>query len=122
MDLQIMHLGLRVGQDALLMSLDARTALPVMDIASVLAVRGSTVSKMLDKLEASGLVIRSADSADGRRTLVQLTTAGVEMRSRIREVWLAFDGDLRLEAGPDLNLVHLQQIEGLLRKRLDRLR
>lgn len=122
MELEVTHLGLRVGQDALLMALDARTPSPVMHIAGALAIRPSTVSKMVDKLESAELVVRSTDSADGRRTLIRITPAGVAMQARIREVWLTFDGELRREAGPSLNLAHLQQIEGLLRKRLDRLR
>ncbi len=51
-----------------------------------------------------------------RRTLIQLTPAGVAMQARIREVWLTFDGELRREAGPSLNLATFATIEGPLEK------
>jgi DNA-binding MarR family transcriptional regulator len=48
----------------------------VKDIAMILELEHSTVSRMLTEAEADGLVARSTDPADRRRTIVELTDDG----------------------------------------------
>ncbi|MEW5684989.1 MAG: MarR family transcriptional regulator [Pseudomonadota bacterium] len=46
----------------------------------------STLSEMVDHLEAKGFVRRDADSADGRRTFIWLTTEGREVLAEEMQV------------------------------------
>ena len=48
----------------------------VKDIAMILELEHSTASRMLTEAEADGLVVRSTDPADRRRTIVELTADG----------------------------------------------
>lgn len=46
------------------------------EIASVLEIHASTLSGILARLEAGGMIARKADPADGRRFIFRLTAAG----------------------------------------------
>jgi DNA-binding MarR family transcriptional regulator len=48
----------------------------VKDIAMILELEHSTASRMLTEAEADGLVVRSTDPSDRRRTIVELTEDG----------------------------------------------
>jgi MarR family transcriptional regulator, organic hydroperoxide resistance regulator len=54
--------------------------LSVKQIASALQLDSATLSPMLKRLEALGLITRSRSAADERQTDVELTPAGVELR------------------------------------------
>jgi MarR family transcriptional regulator, organic hydroperoxide resistance regulator len=56
------------------------TPLSVKQIASALQLDSATLSPMLKRLEALGLITRSRSAADERQTDVELTPAGVELR------------------------------------------
>jgi DNA-binding MarR family transcriptional regulator len=60
-------------------------AMRVSDCASRLGLDASTVSRQIKQLEDKGIVERTPDPADGRASLVQISTAGSEvMRSAFR--------------------------------------
>ena len=92
--LLLADIGLHPGQDQLLDRLDPLAPVSVSALAEQLAVRPSTVSKMLDRLIEKGLVARSANSADARRTMVQLTADGERVQATVRGVWQRLEVDL----------------------------
>lgn len=57
-------------------------------VAEYLAVRPSTMSQMIDRLQLAGLVDRVADEHDARIRLVHLTSAGEAMVTQLRNVRL----------------------------------
>ncbi|WP_102140939.1 MarR family winged helix-turn-helix transcriptional regulator [Mycobacterium hubeiense] len=64
----------------------SENALSVKDIASALQLDSATLSPMLKRLEALGLITRSRSSTDERATDVVLTEAGVQLRRRALKI------------------------------------
>src|SRR3954465_4640351 len=56
--------------------------LTVKDIAAALQMDSATLSPMLKRLEALGLITRARSAADERATDVTLTRAGIQLRRR----------------------------------------
>lgn len=63
-------------QEHLLHVLKRNPSINQKDLAEKFRVRPQTLGEMLTKMEESGLVVRKKDPADGRATLVELTSAG----------------------------------------------
>lgn len=68
---------------------DQRCPLSVKQIATTLQLDPATLSPMLKRLDALGLVTRTRSSADERSTDVELTEAGVTLRDRALAVPVA---------------------------------
>ncbi|MEX6507390.1 MarR family winged helix-turn-helix transcriptional regulator [Jiella sp. M17.18] len=94
LSLLLAEAGLHPGQDQLLDRLDIHNPVNVSTLADQLAVRPSTVSKMLDRLIDKGLVRRTASNSDARRTMVQLTAAGEQAQAEVRSIWRRLETDL----------------------------
>jgi DNA-binding MarR family transcriptional regulator len=60
--------------------------LSVKDIAALLQMDSATLSPMLKRLQAQGLITRSRSTTDERTTEVQLTTKGRRLRQRALKV------------------------------------
>ena len=123
--LLLSEIGLHPGQDQLIDKLDAKRLVSVSALAEQLAVRPSTVSKMLDRLVDKGLLERSANDADARRTMVGLTAKGVEAQTDIRAVWNRLEQDLTGHFSlDDLRTLDrsLVRTDALLTQKLRRLR
>jgi DNA-binding MarR family transcriptional regulator len=63
-----------------------RPALSVKQIAVALQLDSATLSPMLKRLEALGLITRTRSALDERATDVELTAAGADLRSRALEI------------------------------------
>lgn len=61
---------------ALLVALDARGALSVVELADLVGRDHTTISRQLAKLESIGLIERHANHADGRSRTAQVTNKG----------------------------------------------
>lgn len=61
---------------------DRRSALSVKQIAAALQLDSATLSPMLKRLDALGLISRRRSAADERSTAVELTRAGQALRKR----------------------------------------
>ncbi len=123
--LLLAQIDLHPGQDQLLVRLTPGESVSVSALAEQLAVRPSTVSKMLDRLIEKDLVLRESNSRDARRTMVTLTSSGEAAKQRVRALWMR----LETELGNSLDekergamLASLQQVDQLLSARLRRLR
>ena len=67
----------------------AGEALRVSDLANLLDVERSTVSRRVTELVGLGLVTRHVDPDDRRAAVLQLTKAGQRAIGRIQHAWLA---------------------------------
>ncbi|MGE0553422.1 MAG: MarR family winged helix-turn-helix transcriptional regulator [Gemmatimonadales bacterium] len=67
-------------QATVLAHLDRRDGITITELAAVMEVALPTMSLMVTRLEADGLVRRERDSADRRRTVVRLTVTGERLR------------------------------------------
>jgi DNA-binding MarR family transcriptional regulator len=72
----------------------------VSDLAALLDVERSTVSRRVTELVALGLVDRAADPDDGRAAALTLTRAGQRALTRIQDAWYHTLADLTAEWDP----------------------
>jgi DNA-binding MarR family transcriptional regulator len=82
---------LPVGQAAVLARLDREGPASTSDLAAAERMRPQSMAETVRELEAAGLVSRRPDPGDGRRALVELTPAGLEILLATRaerEGWL----------------------------------
>lgn len=80
------------GQFSALGSLDLAGALSPRELADAERVRPPTITKIVARLEAEGLVQRSPHPTDGRQVLLAPTEQGravLQQARRAREAWLA---------------------------------
>jgi MarR family transcriptional regulator, organic hydroperoxide resistance regulator len=83
--------GLHAGQDLLLKSLSRTNGQTMGSLAADLGVRPPTITKMVTRMEAQGLVVRQASGFDNRLNLVHVTPAGEALLARIDEAWRKAD-------------------------------
>lgn len=74
--------GLDIGRWRVLMCVQPGQARSVSEIAELAIVKLPTMMKLIQRMEAEGLVSCEARLSDGRVTDVTLTTAGLEARAR----------------------------------------
>lgn len=72
------------------------------DLAERVSLSSSAATSMVDRLERRGLVVRTADPVDRRKSLVRLTPVGAETALRVRN---RFGFALELLADHDLDAV-----------------
>lgn len=80
---QLAALGLHPGQDALLRLLWVEDDQRQAQLAESLQVEPPTVTKMLQRMEAAGLVTRRGDKTDGRVSRVKLTAKGKRLQPKV---------------------------------------
>ncbi|MFF9491863.1 MarR family winged helix-turn-helix transcriptional regulator [Streptomyces flaveolus] len=105
------ELGLTYPQYLVMLVLWERGELPVKKLGGHLRLDSGTLSPLLKRLEAAGLVHRERSARDERSVRVRLTEEGVALRERAAEV------PRRIAAATGLDLTEVQD----LRSRLDRL-
>lgn len=77
-ELALKNIGLDVPRWRVLMSLRGREVLSVSEIADHAIVKLPTMTKIIQRMQADGLVVSQQSAADGRVTEVRLTSAGRE--------------------------------------------
>ena len=125
MGIRLADLGLHQGQDELLIALEMDKPVSVSALSEKLFVRPSTVSKMLDRLCAKGLVERMPSPQDARLTLVKLTRDGQGVKTDVRLLWDMIEVELAGKMAPDgkdTMMGALGTIDGIIGSRLMRLR
>lgn len=83
---QLDRLGLTYTQYVTLLALFEQDGVTVSQLGARLLLDSGTLSPLLKRLQALGLVERRRDSEDERRVSVHLTRAGQDMRPRIAEM------------------------------------
>ncbi|HEY4351468.1 MAG TPA: MarR family transcriptional regulator [Paraburkholderia sp.] len=86
MDAALKELNIKAQHSGILMSLLRGTCTTPASLARHLSVDTGLMTRILDKLEALGLLIRSRDMADRRVVNLQLTPVGRTAALRITEV------------------------------------
>ena len=80
-------LGLHPGQEILLLTLDACGPRTQAQLAAASGCEPPTITHSVRKLEAAGLVVRSASTADGRVMIVALSDRGRALLPQLRATW-----------------------------------
>jgi len=79
-------LGLTYPQYLVMLVLWEHDAIPVSDIGTHLQLDSGTLTPLLKRLQANGLLRRERDKADERRVLLHLTAAGRALKARAAKV------------------------------------
>lgn len=79
-------LGLTYPQYLALLALWERDGLTVSELGDRLFLDSGTLTPLLKRLEAAGLVSRLRDTADERRVLIRLTADGRRLKARARHI------------------------------------
>jgi DNA-binding MarR family transcriptional regulator len=93
--------GPPVGQMAVLGRLDREGPASISDLAAADRMRPQSMAQTVHELQSAGLVSRRPDPADGRRSFVELTEAGLQTLKATRaqrEDWLTRTLDRELDA------------------------
>jgi DNA-binding MarR family transcriptional regulator len=79
--------GLYAGQERVLLELSKQDGLTQSQLVETMCVQPPTVSKMLDRMEKTGLVERHPDAEDSRVTRVCLTDQGRNLNEDVCALW-----------------------------------
>ena len=123
--LKLAEIDICAGQDQLLAAFHGSNRVSISTLAHAVAVRPSTVSKMVDRLIEKGLMLRLRDPDDARTTLVELTPLGLHQQRLVADIWRAVELDLTksLQVAEINNLRgELEKVDGLLIAKMSRLR
>jgi DNA-binding MarR family transcriptional regulator len=72
-------------QLSVLATVARRGPIRISEVAEVEGVNPTMLSRIVAKLEAAGLLGRTADPSDGRAAHVEITPAGAELHARLRD-------------------------------------
>ncbi|HET7497207.1 MAG TPA: MarR family transcriptional regulator [Candidatus Eisenbacteria bacterium] len=92
--------GVNTREAHLLSYLRSYEPCAVGDLLRVFGQRPSTMTSLLDRLDAQGLVQRVPGTEDRRRVILRLTRKGRGTADRIRECLAAFEARVRAHADP----------------------
>jgi DNA-binding MarR family transcriptional regulator len=81
------RIGLHPGQETVLKVLADQDGQSMSELAAALAVQPPTVTKMISRLGAQGLVTRQVSASDGRLARVYLTDAGRDRVAAVDAAW-----------------------------------
>lgn len=88
------ELGLYVGQEVFLHSLWEQDGLTQSQLVEQMCVQHATISKMVDRMEKTGLVTHQADAEDSRVTRIFLTEQGKNLEEPVRDIWDELEAQL----------------------------
>jgi DNA-binding MarR family transcriptional regulator len=88
---RLAQLGLHPGQEVILMHLWREDGQSQKQLAARLGVQPPTVTKMLQRLESSGIVERRASNTDGRSVNAFLTRRGRDLEPQVQAIWAQMD-------------------------------
>ncbi|MGP2435776.1 MarR family winged helix-turn-helix transcriptional regulator [Streptomyces sp. JW3] len=94
-------LGLTYPQYLVLLVLWERDSISVRDLGAALQLESSTLSPLLKRLEAAGLLRRERRADDERSVAIRLTEAGAALQERAAEVPLAIGDAMGLTPEQD---------------------
>ncbi|MFJ7078020.1 MarR family winged helix-turn-helix transcriptional regulator [Streptomyces sp. NPDC098781] len=95
------ELGLTYPQYLVMLTLWERDAISVRDLGTTLQLESSTLSPLLKRLEAAGLLRRERRPDDERSVALRLTEAGAKLRDRANTVPLAIGDAMGLTPQQD---------------------
>src|SRR5205823_1252575 len=83
--------NLYVGQEMLLKCLWNQDGLSQKEIADLMGIQAATATRMVIRMERSGLVVRQTELEDQRVSHVYLTELGRSLQSAVEDGWMAIE-------------------------------
>lgn len=102
------------AQAFLLCRLFEKNGMTQSEIAQQLSVQGATITKMLQRMEETGLVTRRRDSDDNRLVRVYLTDAGQDKERAINQQFTNLEEAIFVGIGPEDRLVLRRLLQQIL--------
>jgi MarR family transcriptional regulator, organic hydroperoxide resistance regulator len=110
-------LKLHPGQETILMQLWREDGQPLKTLAQRSGIQAPTATKMLQRLEASGIIERRASSSDGRSVNAFLTQYGRDLEPQVHAVL----GQLETRITTHLSAAEFETLQTLLERVLGNL-
>ncbi|MFD5617324.1 MarR family winged helix-turn-helix transcriptional regulator [Streptomyces yangpuensis] len=104
------ELGLTYPQYLVMLALWDRDSVSVRELGAALQLESSTLSPLLKRLEAGGLIHRERRADDERSIAVRLTRAGSDLREKARTVPAAIGEAMGLTPEQDATAKHLLRL------------
>lgn len=79
--------GIHGGQDILLYYLNIEDGQTVSALVEKMCIQHATISTMIDRMQASGMITKVKDNADKRTSRVFITEQGQEAYKQIAKIW-----------------------------------
>ncbi len=102
------NIGLYRGQPHVLRSLWKQEGITQSNLAAQLSITPATLTRMLQRMEKNGFIVRKSDDKDLRVTRVFLTEMGREIENKVKEVWEIME-DETFQGIRDDELNHLRK-------------
>lgn len=115
---RLARLGLHPGQDLLLIELARQDGATQSELVERLEVDPSTITKVLARMEAGGLVVRRRDPDDARVVRVSLTDRGRALVEPVLDAWSVTEARMTSGLTGD-ELEFLRRLLARLRRNLD---
>jgi DNA-binding MarR family transcriptional regulator len=111
-------IGLYPGQEILLMQLWDKDEQTQSELIARMSLDASTVTKMVQRLEAEGHITRTQSKVDRRAFIVSLSPSGHKLREKVEKMW----GDLNDATVKNLSKAEEKLLSELLQKAYSGLR
>ncbi|MDG1715298.1 MarR family transcriptional regulator [Lacinutrix sp.] len=96
-----------------LLSIDPENGTPSTSLGPIMGMEATSLSRILKKMEALGLIERKPNPEDGRGVLIYLTDFGKEKREYSRERVLTFNNTIKNHVSED-KLKHFQEVTDII--------
>ena len=96
-----------------LLSIDPENGTPSSSLGPIMGMEATSLSRILKKMEALGLIERKPNPEDGRGVLIYLTDFGKEKREYSRERVLTFNNTIKNHVSED-KLKHFQEVTDII--------
>lgn len=110
-------LDVHVGQEMILVALWQQDGVPMTQLAERLEVQPPTVSRMVQRMESTGLVERRSSDTDQRVSFVHVTEKGRAIQGDIEAVWSTIEQQMTQGlSGQERDALHqmLERVRGNL--------
>lgn len=98
-----------------LLSIDPENGTPSTSLGPIMGMEATSLSRILKKMEALGLIERKPNPEDGRGVLIYLTDFGKEKREYSRERVLTFNNTIKNHVSED-KLKHFQEVTDIIKE------
>ena len=87
--------GASMSVGMVLLNIDTENGTPSTQLGPKMGMEPTSLSRTIKNMEDKGLIVRKADYSDGRKSIVHLTTLGLEKRNIAKQVVLDFNETVR---------------------------
>lgn len=115
------HVGLHPGHEAVLLALEVHGSQTQAELARRAGCEPPSITVMVQKLQAAGLIDRHAAPGNARAIIVELTQTGQELIPRVKELWIQVADDA-IAGIADQDIEQLTKTLGALAASLQRAR